>query len=392
MRLKTILKPCVLGIVVVSSALAFNLSAEVIFEENFDDQPDWTSAMHSSSTVQRAATDIIPTGWYSIRQDPKWAPSTGHPDRHETIEILASNADKARGGTGKSFVSYRDSFDQNYWPSESMLLKYFPVGFDQIYVEFWIRFDPNWTRSLAGGLTGSVSKMFRISSWSETGSEYQAFPGGDLGPMAIWDYSMNTYGMRAGLALRGGPHGDNYKFTQHDIPDIGHFITPGSLGGFNISLKSHLDGMGANGENPNLPDRVNGGLLKDSSGVVEHDQLFGSGDSWTKLGFFVKMNSAPDRKDGEFRMWLSDKQIIVSKKIPWIRSSNTQNQNAKWNIVAIGGNDYFRTYPDTDRHEEWYSIDDLVIRNDIPSYLESQFHNGSGNMLSPNPPGDIGVK
>uniref|UniRef100_UPI001A95204C hypothetical protein n=1 Tax=Marinobacter caseinilyticus TaxID=2692195 RepID=UPI001A95204C len=118
--------------------------AEVLFQDNFDNQPDWTPVLNGSSDgTQRAATHDIPDGWYSIRHDPTWAPSTGHPDRHETIEILGSNADKARGGKGKSMVSYRDSHDPGWkrWNSESMMLKYLPQGYDQLYVEFWIRFD-----------------------------------------------------------------------------------------------------------------------------------------------------------------------------------------------------------------------------------------------------------
>src|SRR5690554_2715197 len=95
--------------------------AEVIFEENFDDQPDWHSGLPENNTgafpvngagpdrIQRARTHTIPVGWDSVYQDPRWSPSMGHPDRHETIEILSNNFDKARGGIGKSFVQRRDS-------------------------------------------------------------------------------------------------------------------------------------------------------------------------------------------------------------------------------------------------------------------------------------------
>src|SRR5690554_4718063 len=105
--------------ILVGAMAAAPVGAEVIFEENFDDQPDWHSAMHSSDGTQRATTHIIPEGWYSIRQDPTWAPSERHPDRHESIEILESNSDKARGGKGKSMVSWRDSHDPgwNRWNS-----------------------------------------------------------------------------------------------------------------------------------------------------------------------------------------------------------------------------------------------------------------------------------
>ncbi len=364
--------------------------AEVLFEEGFDDQPDWTSAMHSTDSTQRAREGYtIPDGWFSIRQDPAWAPSTGHPDKHETIEILASNQDKCRGGTGKCMVSWRDSYDPgwNRWNSESMLTKYFPEGFSQIYVEFWISFDPNWTRLTDGGHAGATSKIFRVSSWSGDGSEYGAFSDGNIGPIALWDHKLKpTYGMRNAIALRGGPHSDNYQFVEEDIPDVGHFITSGSLGDLNINYTTSLAGMAADGSDPQIPDKQNGGVLTGSS--VNHNQVFGPGTEWTKMAFFVKMNSAPDVKDGVFRQWIDGQQIFVSTQIPWIRSSETRDENAKWNLVAIGGNDFFQTYPNSDRREEWYAIDDLVIRTDIPDYVDG----AAVIPAAPNPPVSIDVR
>ncbi|MBK1871742.1 hypothetical protein FE848_00750 [Marinobacter sp. 1-3A] len=366
--------------------------AEVIFEENFDNQPDWTSGMFSTDTVQRAATHKIPEGWFSIRQVPTWAPSKGHPDKHETIEILASNSEKARGRKGKSFVSWRDSYDAgwNYWASESILLKYFPKGYDELYVEFWISFDPNWTRVAVPSKPSATSKIFRVSSWSGDGTEYGAFSDGNIGPIALWDHTVNRYGLRNTLAFRGGPHSDNYKLTAQDIPDVGRYLISGSLGDFNLNFSGSLSEMGPNKEQPIINDRVNGGLITGGTfGVVGHDQIFGSGASWTKMAFYVKMNSAPGVKDGVFRQWLNDKQIFVSTEIPWIRPSETRDENAKWNLVAIGGNDFFQTYPNEDRHEEWYSIDDLVIRNDIPDYVDS---GSSTIVVPPNPPAGFEVK
>jgi len=372
--------------------IASTVQADIIFEDNFDDQPDWTSAMHSTDTVQQSGTHTIPAGWHSIRQDPTWAPSKGYPDKHETIEILAANASKARGGTGKSFVSWRDSYDKgwNYWASESMLLKYFPEGYNELYVEFWISFDPNWTRVAVPDRPSATSKIFRISSWSGQGSEYSAFADGNLGPIALWDHSVNKYGLRNSLAFRGGPHSDNYKLTAADIPDVGKSIISGSLGDFNLNYSSSLAGLGPNGSDPVIADRLNGGFItRKTSGVVGHDQIFGPGNSWSKLAFYVKMNSAPGVKDGVFRQWLNDKQIFVSTEIPWIRPSETRDENARWNLVAIGGNDFFQTYPNENRHEEWYSIDDLVIRTDIPDYVDSGMDTA---VVPPNPPVGFGVK
>lgn len=381
------------GIVIGSVFLSTSFTqAEVIFSENFDNQPDWTSAMYSTDTVQRAKTHTIPEGWYSIRQDPTWAPSKGHSDKHETIEILASNAGKARGGTGKSFVSWRDSYDRgwSYWASESILLKYFPEGYSELYVEFWISFDPKWTRVAVPNRPSATSKLFRVSSWSGDGTEYGAFSDGNIGPIALWDHTVNKYGLRNTLAFRGGPHSDNYTLTAQDIPDVGKYLISGSLGDFNLNFSSSLSEMGPNREDPIIADRINGGFItRKTSGVVGHDQVFGAGTSWTKLAFYVKMNSAPGVKDGVFRQWLNDRQIFVSTEIPWIRPSESRDESAKWNLVAIGGNDIFQTYPNEERHEEWYSIDDLVIRTDIPDYVDS----GVNTIIAPpNPPAGFDVQ
>ncbi|WP_305966981.1 hypothetical protein [Marinobacter salsuginis] len=365
---------------------AASLRAEILFEEDFNDQPDWTPVMHGSTDgTQRAATHVVPEGWYSIRHDPTWAPSTGHPDRHETIEILGSNADKARGGSGKSMVSYRDSHDPGWkrWNSESMMVKYFPEGYDQLYVEFWIRFDRNWTRKPISGKPDPTSKLFRISSWRGDGSEYQAFGGGDLGPIALWDYTVNSYGVRNRISLRGGPHGDNYGFDSGDISGLPRSLV--GSGDLSMNFTADVKGMGVDGTDPRIEDRVNGGYIDlNSNSTITHDQIFGPGDSWTKIAIFVKMNSAPDAKDGVFRQWLNGEQIFNITTVPWIRSSASQDENAKWNLVAIGGNDFFQSYPNSERHEEWYSIDDVVIRNDIPQDLGGDLVDGV--TAPPNPP------
>lgn len=392
------------GMLTLSVLLASSMvHSEVIFEEHFDEQPDWTSGLAENDKdpfnqvglpdrVQRATTHTIPKGWYSIRQDPVWSPSKGYPDKHETIEILASNADKARGGKGKSYVSWRDSYDPGWkhWNSESIMLKYFPQGYNELYVEFWIRFSDDWTRVNPDGATAATSKILRISSWSGDDTEYGAFSDGNIGPIALWDYSVNKYGIRDILSVRGGPYSDNYKLSKSDIPDIGHLIGSGSSGDLNLNFSGLMAGMGPGGTQPIIKDRVNGGFItKGTSGTITHNQIFGPGKSWTKMAFYVKMNSSVGKKDGIFRQWINDNQIFSSDSIPWIRPSETRDENAKWNLVAIGGNDYFQIYPNEQRHEEWYSIDDLVIRTDIPDYVDS---GSTAETIAPNPPVDLNVK
>ena len=356
--------------ILVGAMAAAPVGAEVIFEENFDDQPDWHSAMHSSDGTQRATTHLIPEGWYSIRQDPTWAPSEGHPDRHESIEILESNSDKARGGKGKSMVSWRDSYNPgwNRWNSESMMLKYFPEGYDELYVEFWIRFSDEWTRKHVSGVPSATSKLFRISSWNGVPSEYSAFGGGNLGPIVLWDYTVNAYGVRNRVSFRGGPHGDNYDFKDGTIDGLPRKLV--GSGDLNMNFRQDLTGMGVDGGDPIIIDRITSKTLDmNSTSAVEHDQIFGAGASWTKVAFYVRLNSKPDVTDGVFRQWINDSQIFNVETIPWIRSVDGREVPAKWNLVAVGGNDFFQIYENELRHEEWYAIDDIVIRSSIPQDL-----------------------
>jgi hypothetical protein len=122
------------------------------------------------------------------------------------------------------------------------------------------------------------------------------------------------------------------------------------------------------GGNPQLTDYKNGGIITD--GPVMIDQVFGSEGTYVKMGHYVKMNSAPGVPDGELMQFIDDKRVSHITGIVWVPS----NQQMKiWNIVSIGGNDNLGGvnddgvgYDNSLRHEEWYSIDDLVIHDSIP--------------------------
>lgn len=345
----------------------------IIFQDSFDNQPDWHSGLAANDTganpegfpdrIQRAGTHTFLNGWYSCYQDPRWSESQGYPGGREAISVLASDSDKARGGTGKCYVGARDSYNAGWknWATDSSLLKYFPIGFSEIYVEFWIRFMPGWTT-----VPGWTSKLFRISSWSEQGSEFQAFGGGELGPIFLWDWENSGYGLRNRLSFRGGPHGDNYGMTSADIPGLPRSLV--GSGDLAMNFTDDMAGMGVGGTMPQIVDRVNGGFISDNlSQNVSHEQIFGDGSEYTKMGFYVKMNSAPGVNDGVARQWLNDEQIFNNEQIAWV--GPTSAPMPKFNVVLIGGNDYFQEYPNADLHQEWYAIDDVVMRDSIPEGL-----------------------
>ncbi len=341
--------------------VAGSMPAGVIFQDGFDDQPDWTSAMHSTDRVQIAGTHTIPEGWYAVRQDPYWSESAGYPGGREVIEILAANSAKARGGSGKSFVAYRDHTQTpDYWASDSILAKYFAEGFDEIYAEFYVRFQEGWTPEGGG-------KLFRVSSWSGSPDIFGYGNDRENGPTFFLDYKEST-GIRNYLAFRGGVHGVSYGMNNNMIDDIPRDLV--YIGDYPGNWTSNTVGS-TYGADPQIPDKLNGGFIsKDIGYYPTHEQIYGPAGTWSKYGFYLKMNSAPGVMDGKFKEWFDDRLVLETDKVMWVPASHT-GEMPKWNVVALGGNwDWDTgTYTDADRRQEWYAIDDVVIRDSIPENL-----------------------
>ena len=327
-----------------------------IFYENFDRQPDWTSTLHTLSQSQSIRTNhILPDGWTDLYQGTQWSPELGLPDKHASLEILDVNHDKTRNSSKKSAVMWRESYSRGWknWASDSQLVKYLDKSYKEIYGEFYIRFSPNFYG--INNVGSWASKIFRIGSYRGTGSIVSGYQN-DLGPIFIWDYKHDQYGVRNVYTTRGGPWGENYYFPSGE--DIS--------GSYNFS--SHTKAHGINGSDPKLPDQVNGGFVLDGETLVDHEQVFGDANKWTKVAFYLRMNSAPGVKDGEMRQWINDVQITHKEEISWV-SSNIENKMVGWNYFAIGGNDYFQAFPNEDQFEDWYAIDDVLIATKPPDGL-----------------------
>tara|TARA_R110002096_G_scaffold299040_2_gene493498 strand:- start:17304 stop:18422 length:1119 start_codon:yes stop_codon:yes gene_type:complete len=367
-RLATLVFSGAISIASVSSSHALG---SVVFEENFDDQPDWTSTMFSTVNMQKkSGGDVLPDGWDLIYQGTTWSPETGDKENHASLELLDQNVDKARGQSGKSAVMWRESYSRGWqnWASDSQLWKSLGAGYEELYVEFYIRFSPNWWQRTAANKASWTSKILRIGSWDGVGDEVNGSAGA-LGPIVFWDYKQDPYGMRNVLAFRGGPWGENYRFS-------GQYTA-----GVSLNYTTDTAGQGKDGLNPTHTNILTGSPLV-SGPTAWHEDVFGPTDNWTKMAFYVKLNSAPGAADGIFRQWINGERIVNRENIPWVMA-NSENKMVKWNYFAIGGNDYFQAYPNEQQFEDWYAIDDLVVRSSIPDEQK---------VPAPNPPTDIGVQ
>lgn len=366
-------------------------TAEVIFEEDFNDQPDWTSAMHSTDRVQRASTHTIPKAWHVIRQDPTWAPSVGHGDRHEVIEItedtVAENPNRARGGSGKSFVTWRDSYDPdwNRWNSDGIMFYRLPdEGLRSVYIEFWINFSNETIASFYSDDLGS-SKILRVMSHDfpddVNNQDYFGFFGSNHKPMYLWGMSGGLkYGIRNKISIyREKTSAEPLNESVINFPRDFQSNGDNSLS----YSRSMTEGQAVGGDTPELTDYKNGSTISD--GGVYMDQVFGDETVWVKFGHYIEMNSAPGVADGKLYQYVNDQRILKGEGIEW--QTSAQPANKLWNLVGIGGNDNFQGYANSERHEEWYAIDDLIIRSELPERLKAD-----GNINPPNPPVDIVIQ
>jgi hypothetical protein len=355
--------------------MSFLTKAELIFEENFDDQPDFTSTMYDTKAGQEVWYGYtLPDNWDALFQDTERSPELGYPGNHASFEILAANTDKIRGGTGKSMVNWREAYQSRKWASDSQLMTIFDQEYNEIYVEFWVRFSDNWySRANIGTVT---SKIFRVGHYTGPPGNPVSGYSGDLGPIYIVDYNHSNYGLKINHTFRGGPPGENYYIKYEDY---------GLTDRFNFT--SETIGMAVGGGSPQLVDQVNGGILADIGlyDFLSHDQLFGSTERWTKLAWYLKMNSAPGVADGVQMMWVNDERVAVVETVPWV-GTNTEDRMVGWNYIAIGGNDFFNVVPDGPFFEDWYAIDDLTVRTSIPKNLFFE------KLSAPNPPVGIGIQ
>ncbi|MDO6824574.1 hypothetical protein [Marinobacter sp. 1_MG-2023] len=351
----------------------FSLASETIFSENFNDLPDWTSDEIYKSKNQLDNLSV-PGDWYAGTSRPIWSPATSHEDRHAVGEILAKNAEMARGGTGKSHVNWRESYNPGWsqFNSDSVLLKYFPNGYDELYVEFWITFSNEMVRTYYEEQLGQ-SKIFRIYHFNGDESAIFDYFGDENKPSFNWDVSGGAstgYGLRNFQAYLA--RGDN------DIADYIKGLPSKILKTGDVSLSyttASLNGQAVNGGTSLLSNFKDGGVI--GGGPVSLDQVFGTEEQWVKVAFYVKMNSAPGAADGELMQWIDNKRILHATSIPWVREGFDM---VKWNTIGIGGNDYFQAYHNDLRYEEWYAIDDVLVLDGIPEELLGHKSN------APNPP------
>lgn len=334
---------------VVTSQFTTDASGANVFAETFDAQADW-----DTGTDTGTITSGLPTGWYSARQSQiQWTP-------YEPLAQIDSVS--PNGGSGKSLRIYRQSCNgcgPNGYHSDGQLTWVDDAGYDELYVEYKMRFQPSWT-----GPGSNSSKVFRISAYDYPDPTIYGFGTGEHGPTVFWDYKYTSSQVWVKLAFRSGSYPNYSQMT--DRADVCSPVN-GSNGDYSFTFNNgHTSGKAVGGGDPEITDHVNGGLIDtDGTADLSHEQVFGDG-VWHTIGFYVKMNSSAGVGDGEFAMYFNGERIYNCAVVPWTESGTPP----KWNFVSFGGNDEFGAYSSALEVEEWYAVDDVVVDDELPVGLQ----------------------
>ena len=255
-------------------------TAEVLFEDNFDNSPDWTSKQQTTDIAWPSTWGVAdggscttycpPQNWTTYRNS---ASHISTPPGEDTYQI---GAEFARGGTGKGFGYYHEA--TGAWADGAGLEKFVipggGVGVKEIYVAYWEQW-PAWLWS-----HGDQHKEISLSSNTITPSASNKF---DSRGSLYW-ITMD--------AFMGYYQNDSFQAsTPYADPAL------------------------------RLAPRYDSEYISNCN-YANTSVLFPTDQAWHHYELHVKLNSAPGVADGVYEFYLDgDKKTAVScTNIPWVQS------------------------------------------------------------------------
>ena len=299
------------------SAEELPVSSPVIFEENFDAQPDWSKNASPPATNEcnYPPCSAAPRNWSAWRAAPWLTPNS------PPIAISGAITPDHTSGTGKALIVQVQSVHSGSdFASDAMISKIFPRSYPELYVRFWLKTQPGWRWDRKNN---NVHKIFRVFHYDGVNNFYKNGPNGSESPLTFFDLA--TYWVdnsaRYFLAYRCSPV-RNYHCAGGGGPDN------------EISLPF-------NGKEPSVPGNWADG-------------------QWHRYDLHFKINSTPARADGKSEFWYDGKRIVSHNNIKWVTEGSTAD--AGWNSISFGGNSNISWGAgDNPTKEQWYAIDDVVV-------------------------------
>jgi len=339
--MKKILQLSILGIFLIGFGL--QAQAEVIWQENFDNQDNWE--------LEQSTSDVVISSWQGENNIPpnfnfiRIAPSVyDENNQHNSMIIDSSNH---RGIAGKGLTFWVESGDQScgsgaHWCSDSLLGVNLTDatatdgvtrdGYEEIWVKLYIKFDSEWDMKVTRN-TFPMHKFFRTEWWSGEFAPWSYFNGSSRwSPAVIFDIMRMNNG-QGNIGWKDIYRYDNEVTPPWDPPHVEFedgYTLDGNYGGTGVPFNS----PGNIGDN-----------------------------NWHEMIYHIKLNSVIGAEDGIVQSWFDGSELSSTTDLAFgdIGAPPAPNRR-KWNVFIFGGNDFNEFDPVFENYsEQWWAIDDIVI-------------------------------
>jgi hypothetical protein len=296
-------------------------SAEIIFQDNFDNSPDWQSnqTVHKSqqggydigwgsTRADTCTTNCPPQGWTSYRA----ASSFWTDDRRKDTYVL--NSEGARGNQGKGITFNAEvSGDYGTWAGGSLDLWLGETGYDELYVRYYLKYSTSWKWTNPENTQHCQQKLIRISTFNDN----------------VWtsDSSPQQY---QSIGLNRPVYYPDWYYNKSYPPDTKLYVTILTA--------------------PNYSEE---------SSTVYNDVIWPNDGNWHSYEFHVKMNSAPGVNDGVWGFYIDGVLLAERTDVPWKEAGSNTTHN--WNWLMFLDNITNGSSP-MDTHTEMpLYMDDVVV-------------------------------
>ena len=302
-------------------------AASIIFEETFDDQPEWSQRERCLYDDFSSDCDNLIDGWDYLYTD----------DKNPTHDPFYIEEAAARGGSGKGYHQWDESRgDDSRWKSEGQLAKKLSRPYQELWFSFWIKFNPN-------------------AQWEGGSESTKVFRAGALNPK-VMDGTAGT---------------SVYNVKNDSEGNKGHGRTSG--GWFVLNVVRHerartrlrasarCNRSYKCGEYDETWDLI----LDPDAPVQETDwpQNFGD-DKWHKIEVHFAMNSAPGVGDGILEVFYDNERLGGRDDVPW-KMEDAESWIEGINLFAIAGNSENVWAGDIETEnspeQSFYFLDDIKV-------------------------------
>lgn len=318
----------ILCIITAAFVLPKYASAAILFEDNFDNSPDWQSQQTIAKSVggtDRAwpatftgvcTTTCPPQNWTAYRASASYFTDTPGNDTY----VL--NFTGARGGSGKGItLNVESSGSYGNWAGGSLDLFLGTLGYQELYVKYWLKYDANWLWTNPTNTEHGQQKLIRISRFSGNLNDYN-----NHNPQMFFTPTEN------------GPSWMPDWYYNKSYPPTSFF----SSEFFNTQANRSI-GYG--------PTQTFASLI------------WPSDSGWHSYEFRVKMNSAPGVADGEWEIWIDGQNTPdkhqVKTTVSWVDSTGTVDQG--WNYLMFLDNITVAPALLSEKKEMQIYMDDVIV-------------------------------